>query len=347
MMTQPEALALVTETDAIAIKSEDEDEQPSIFDEAPATNTQPDFHARPPAVGNPQPISSLAFGLAAEAAWVAAPEADPTSKLELHDTLVPVEAGEPTEQLDTNMIQAPQTTVIEDDEDEDDGEATMQLDAPSPTVMTEVRATIPDAPIDLPVAVPLPPPIVENVQPKPMVVIKRRSPINAVVLAAAACAIGFGLYVAVMRWVRTRAPSDPSLSAQPRHVSKPKIVPRDNEAVAAPAVTDEEELPEGDLEPSVDTPRKRAPKSAAVRARELEREGRRAVLAGDLLRAEKLLLECTRLAQIAACHRSLGVLYAQTGRTKESIEQYRKYLELAPKAADADNVKKILAEAER
>jgi regulator of sirC expression with transglutaminase-like and TPR domain len=83
-------------------------------------------------------------------------------------------------------------------------------------------------------------------------------------------------------------------------------------------------------------------------ARSIGQEGERALLAGGRDRARTLLEACVELnPAAAACHRSLGVLFAQIDDTKRAIAHYKRYVALAPDSADAARVQKIIVDAER
>ncbi|MCB9647817.1 MAG: hypothetical protein H6730_14605 [Deltaproteobacteria bacterium] len=91
----------------------------------------------------------------------------------------------------------------------------------------------------------------------------------------------------------------------------------------------------------------RAPRPRLSVTDQLEADGRRALLAGELSTAEKLLLKCVaEKPNHASCHRLLGVLYASKDDTERSLQHYKKYVELKPSAPDADRVRKIIADAE-
>lgn len=264
---------------------------------------------------------------------------------------LPEESADPTEQLE--LINLPENTIEEGFED-----ATLQLNL-------DVRATIPDEKLELPAAstiatvattlVPsplstppsvspldttlLPSPIVSEPGPPPLVVVRaKKSQRGAIVIATVVCALLFGAYALFLRFSPEKR-VQPALLTPPRvETTVPKVLPR------------EEVEPDLSKEPPVptDSPTKKSklPKQQLSKARELERDGRRALLAGELSRAEKLLLDCTRAAPLPACWRSLGVLYAQLRDTNASINAYRKYLELAPNANDAGYVRKIIADSE-
>lgn len=106
--------------------------------------------------------------------------------------------------------------------------------------------------------------------------------------------------------------------------------------------------------PKYDTPSP-APSPGRSVSKELERlarnvgdEGKRALMDGKLKRAETLLLACVELNPSAAgCHRSLGVFYAKKDDTKKAIEHYKRYVALAPNGPDAEQVRRMISDAER
>ncbi|MCA9550745.1 MAG: FHA domain-containing protein [Myxococcales bacterium] len=120
----------------------------------------------------------------------------------------------------------------------------------------------------------------------------------------------------------------------------------------------DEDLPPGDAAKDDDAAAKpvkevrrrvtpRAPRPRLSVTDQLEADGRRALLAGELSTAEKLLLKCVaEKPNHASCHRLLGVLYASKDDTERSLQHYKKYVELKPSAPDADRVRKIIADAE-
>jgi serine/threonine-protein kinase len=75
--------------------------------------------------------------------------------------------------------------------------------------------------------------------------------------------------------------------------------------------------------------------------------GKRALLDGDLEKAKTLFTSCVeRNADDAICHRNLGVVYSQLKDDSMSLAHYRRYLELAPTAPDADRVRALIEQAE-
>jgi serine/threonine protein kinase len=254
-----------------------------------------------------------------------------------------------TEQLEAMSI--PENTVEEGFED-----ATMQLnlipEIPAPSL--DSHATIPDERISFPLSINtvattlgpspdltalVPEPVISRApfrEPKNEVVVThtKKSQHRLVAAATVACAIGFGVYALVLHY-------------STKNTVVPALVPRVE--VATPKVQPREEKIDLPQEPAVPldstTKRTKMSKTQLTKARELEREGRRALLTGDLSRAEKLLLDCTRIAPLPPCYRSLGVIYAQLQDTKASLTNYKKYLELAPNASDAPYVKRIVEEA--
>jgi pSer/pThr/pTyr-binding forkhead associated (FHA) protein len=170
-----------------------------------------------------------------------------------------------------------------------------------------------------------------------------------------------GLYTKAVEELakRNRAPT-PTPTPPPDSAVEPPPgdAPEDPEPLEP--VDGEEELPAGDAvkpegEAGSKVPREirrrvvpRAPRPKALsQADQLEVEGRTALLAGQMSVAREALTKCIGVkANHAACHRLLGVLYAQQDDPKRSLEHYKKYVELKPTAPDADKVRKIIAEAE-
>ncbi len=76
-----------------------------------------------------------------------------------------------------------------------------------------------------------------------------------------------------------------------------------------------------------------------AKAMDYERVGRRALLEGDLQKAERYLKLCLRTAEYPYCHRQLGILYASKDDTRRAIRHYQRYIELKPDAKDADQVR--------
>jgi pSer/pThr/pTyr-binding forkhead associated (FHA) protein len=75
--------------------------------------------------------------------------------------------------------------------------------------------------------------------------------------------------------------------------------------------------------------------------------GKTALLMGKLSDAEAELLSCLKLdPKYADCHRNLGVLYAKQDDTPRAVKHYRRYIELAPNAKDADRVRAMLKDVE-
>jgi regulator of sirC expression with transglutaminase-like and TPR domain len=83
-------------------------------------------------------------------------------------------------------------------------------------------------------------------------------------------------------------------------------------------------------------------------AREVGEEGEASLGRGNVDRAKTLLLACIELNPASAlCHRSLGVLYARADNSKLALEHYRRYVQLAPDAPDADRVRRMIADSEK
>lgn len=142
-------------------------------------------------------------------------------------------------------------------------------------------------------------------------------------------------------------PPPPDPEVQPDEPPTPDPEPLEPVRDPEPEV----ELPVGDaVVPKVKTMKKRPRtrrRPKGVSAAKLASDGSRALMQGDLTQAERLLTKClTADAGYAICHRTLGVLYAQRDDTRRSIRHYRKYVELAPKAADATRVRQMIRKAE-
>lgn len=125
--------------------------------------------------------------------------------------------------------------------------------------------------------------------------------------------------------------------------------------VATPGLRKPEALEPEAPEAEEDEPRQRpgaaseSRAAAARRAKKLEEakrlsaEGKRALMQGELSKAEELLTRCIAAdPNHADCHRSLGVYYAQRDDTKQSIKHYRRYIQLRPNAPDAVRVKEMI-----
>ncbi len=76
-----------------------------------------------------------------------------------------------------------------------------------------------------------------------------------------------------------------------------------------------------------------------------EKKGVQLLLSGHLKEAQKELEICVQLdPNAASCHRSLGVIFAQNDDVNRSIHHYKVYVTLDPYAADAAQVRKIIAD---
>ncbi|MEQ9497444.1 MAG: protein kinase [Deltaproteobacteria bacterium] len=85
--------------------------------------------------------------------------------------------------------------------------------------------------------------------------------------------------------------------------------------------------------------------SERFRAEAFYQRGKSALLMGRLSEAEKALRACVAIGGIPDCYRNLGVLYAKQDDTPRAVHHYRRYLELAPDARDADRVRAMLRSA--
>jgi len=91
--------------------------------------------------------------------------------------------------------------------------------------------------------------------------------------------------------------------------------------------------------------RKRAEKTVSDLAKaEIYYKRGNELLAFDRRNAEHWLVLCIKTAPFADCHRSLGILYAETNPDK-AIYHYRKYVQLKPKADDANTVREFIRRA--
>jgi beta-barrel assembly-enhancing protease len=102
------------------------------------------------------------------------------------------------------------------------------------------------------------------------------------------------------------------------------------------------ELTEKDLTNSA---KKDAAKKRAKRTPDEEERDLMATPAGqqnwkaNQAKAEELYLKSLKLDRpLPAAHRGLGMLYEKTDRSKEAIDEYQKYLELAPDALDRERI---------
>lgn len=67
-----------------------------------------------------------------------------------------------------------------------------------------------------------------------------------------------------------------------------------------------------------------------------------AIAEGRLEAARNQLQACLRVAELPRCHRSLGLLEARLDHREAALRHYRRYLELAPDAPDANEVRAIV-----
>lgn len=68
---------------------------------------------------------------------------------------------------------------------------------------------------------------------------------------------------------------------------------------------------------------------------------------GNFEKAEKALLQAKKLAEnspVAEIHWQLALLYEKTGRNKKAAEELERYLKLSPKAPNAEQIKKLIAD---
>ena len=91
--------------------------------------------------------------------------------------------------------------------------------------------------------------------------------------------------------------------------------------------------------------RRRAEKIASNREKaEIYYKRGNELLAFDRKNAEHWLVLCIKTAPYADCHRSLGILFAESNPDK-AIYHYRKYVQLKPKADDAATVREFIRRA--
>ncbi len=68
---------------------------------------------------------------------------------------------------------------------------------------------------------------------------------------------------------------------------------------------------------------------------------------GDTASAIDKLQRCVEMEPgNALCHRGLGIAFARAFRSREAVQAYRRYLEVAPTAPDAQQVEKLLRDYE-
>jgi len=68
---------------------------------------------------------------------------------------------------------------------------------------------------------------------------------------------------------------------------------------------------------------------------------------GSYEKAEKTLLQAKKLAEnspVAEVHWQLALLYEKTGRNKKAADELERYLKLSPKAPNAEQIKKLIAD---
>ena len=88
-------------------------------------------------------------------------------------------------------------------------------------------------------------------------------------------------------------------------------------------------------------PKRRSSRRASA-ARALK-AGTRALLRGRTKTAKKYFRSCLkRDPRLAECHKGLGTLYRREGDAARSTKHYRRYLELAPKAAEASRSRRLI-----
>lgn len=118
---------------------------------------------------------------------------------------------------------------------------------------------------------------------------------------------------------------------------------------SAPEVIAAEETATGDdeLPKTIQTPpaakQKLTKAQRVIRARRLLKAGTKLLFAGKIERAKESLLECVDLDPASAeCHRNLGMLFRKARSTHKAREHFTRYLDLAPNAADSDQIRKMI-----
>ena len=101
-----------------------------------------------------------------------------------------------------------------------------------------------------------------------------------------------------------------------------------------------EKRPERATRPKSKQPDQEDQKREAKRYAEL---GGNALIDGDLSKASRFLRACIKLSpDEPECHRSLGIMYASKGSTKNAIRHYQRYIALRPDAPDVPQIKEII-----
>jgi hypothetical protein len=108
-------------------------------------------------------------------------------------------------------------------------------------------------------------------------------------------------------------------------------------------VIEQERLPGPPTEP--EPPQELEPQSGSPGGSLAER-GKRALLAGDFERAERLLTRCVEKYDRPDCHRSLAIAYQQRGDWRKVITHIRRYLVLVPEPVDKPQLQELLRSAE-
>ncbi len=79
-----------------------------------------------------------------------------------------------------------------------------------------------------------------------------------------------------------------------------------------------------------------------VSSRALEREAARWAAKGRCKEALEVAKRCVAAEARADCYRTMGVCYAKQKEDKRALQSYRKYLELAPNAPDAAQIRAMI-----
>ncbi|MEL6184693.1 MAG: FHA domain-containing protein [Myxococcota bacterium] len=135
--------------------------------------------------------------------------------------------------------------------------------------------------------------------------------------------------LAVLAEDRLEATVDPELPEAP----SPALAEETGEALEVPASAARDRGPE-------DGPRRRLLEGLAERASNL-------IVAGNFEEATRLLRRCLGAnSDFAPCHRQMGILRANQDDRDRALFHYRRYVELAPDAEDADRFRQFIRDAE-
>ncbi len=158
----------------------------------------------------------------------------------------------------------------------------------------------------------------------PMSVSVDLRPTRGRVVWLAGGAATLALATIALLWWRSASES----SAQPLVLAEPQVVA----GTAGP-----EQVPTLEIAPDLSTPEAKA----AV----FERQGAALFEKGDLDRAQTMFQKALKTdSQFAPAYRGLGLIYEKRGDSAHATWALNKYLELAPQAGDAENIRQIIAE---